>query len=154
MAVSGAGPLACPLCAPSGHDTVWTDGRIRVVQVQDTPLPGYMRVIWHEHIAEMTALAPRARHELMAVIYEVERLQRQCLHPDKINLASLGNQVPHLHWHVIPRWRGDPFFPDSAWSPPRPAAETGDWPQIAGTVRDRLPAFHRAVADALNHRAA
>jgi len=37
------------------------------------------------------------------------------LHPDKINLASLGNQVPHLHWHVIPRFKDDPHWPFAIW---------------------------------------
>jgi diadenosine tetraphosphate (Ap4A) HIT family hydrolase len=36
--------------------------------------------------------------------------------PDKINLASLGNVVPHLHWHVIPRWRDDSHFPAPIWA--------------------------------------
>jgi diadenosine tetraphosphate (Ap4A) HIT family hydrolase len=35
--------------------------------------------------------------------------------PDKINLASLGNVVPHLHWHVIPRFADDPHFPNPVW---------------------------------------
>jgi len=38
------------------------------------------------------------------------------MQPTKINLASLGNQVPHLHWHIIPRYEDDPFFPESIWS--------------------------------------
>ena len=37
-------------------------------------------------------------------------------HPDKINLASLGNITPHLHWHIIPRYFEDNHFPDSIWS--------------------------------------
>jgi len=36
--------------------------------------------------------------------------------PDKVNLASFGNMTPHLHWHVIPRWRDDSHFPQSIWS--------------------------------------
>jgi diadenosine tetraphosphate (Ap4A) HIT family hydrolase len=38
------------------------------------------------------------------------------MQPKKINLAALGNQVPHIHWHVIPRFEDDVFFPGSAWS--------------------------------------
>jgi diadenosine tetraphosphate (Ap4A) HIT family hydrolase len=37
------------------------------------------------------------------------------MHPDKINLASLGNVVPHLHWHIIPRWLDDSYFPLPIW---------------------------------------
>jgi diadenosine tetraphosphate (Ap4A) HIT family hydrolase len=51
----------------------------------------------------------------MEVVFVVESAVRQKLQPDKINLASLGNLVPHLHWHVIPRWRGDRHFPNPIW---------------------------------------
>jgi diadenosine tetraphosphate (Ap4A) HIT family hydrolase len=37
------------------------------------------------------------------------------LHPHKVNLASFGNFVPHLHWHIIPRWEDDSYFPESIW---------------------------------------
>jgi diadenosine tetraphosphate (Ap4A) HIT family hydrolase len=38
------------------------------------------------------------------------------MYPDKVNIAALGNMVPHIHWHVIPRYKDDAFFPGSAWS--------------------------------------
>jgi diadenosine tetraphosphate (Ap4A) HIT family hydrolase len=38
------------------------------------------------------------------------------MHPDKVNIAALGNMVPHIHWHVIPRFKDDAFYPGSAWS--------------------------------------
>jgi diadenosine tetraphosphate (Ap4A) HIT family hydrolase len=38
------------------------------------------------------------------------------MHPDKVNVAALGNMVPHIHWHVIPRFKDDAFYPGSAWS--------------------------------------
>jgi diadenosine tetraphosphate (Ap4A) HIT family hydrolase len=40
---------------------------------------------------------------------------RAQLAPLKMNLASLGNQTPHLHWHVIPRFADDSHFPQSVW---------------------------------------
>ena len=55
----------------------------------------------------------------MRAVYAVEQAQQEILHSDKINLASLGNIVPHLHWHVIPRWRDDRHLPDHIWALPR-----------------------------------
>lgn len=52
----------------------------------------------------------------MDVVLATERALRRVVQPDKINLASFGNAVPHLHWHVIPRWRDDSHFPESIWS--------------------------------------
>jgi len=105
----------CPLCSPEGEDVVWADGRCRIIHVDDANFPGYCRVIWNAHQVEMTDLAPKDRDRLMAVVSEVEVAIRETTGADKINLASFGNVVPHLHWHVIPRWRDDAFFPNPIW---------------------------------------
>jgi diadenosine tetraphosphate (Ap4A) HIT family hydrolase len=78
-------------------------------------------VVWNAHVREMTDLAPAEREHFMLVVYRVERALRELLSPDKINLASLGNQVPHLHWHVIPRFADDAHFPDPVWGAKRRA---------------------------------
>jgi diadenosine tetraphosphate (Ap4A) HIT family hydrolase len=64
----------------------------------------------------MTDLTPGERDHLMALVFAVEEAIRHVMHPDKINVAALGNMVPHIHWHVIPRFKDDAFFPGSAWS--------------------------------------
>jgi diadenosine tetraphosphate (Ap4A) HIT family hydrolase len=108
----------CPLCRPPGDETLWQDGQCRVILAGDRDYPGFCRVVWNRHVAEMTDLSPAERSHLLGIVLGVEAALRELLHPDKINLASLGNQVPHLHWHVIPRHRNDAHFPDSVWSAP------------------------------------
>jgi diadenosine tetraphosphate (Ap4A) HIT family hydrolase len=49
------------------------------------------------------------------VVFALEQALIQVVQPEKVNLASLGNQVPHLHWHVIPRFKNDPHFPFAIW---------------------------------------
>jgi diadenosine tetraphosphate (Ap4A) HIT family hydrolase len=94
-----------------------TTDKLRVVLVDDDDFPGFCRVIWTAHVSEMTDLVPLERQAMMQAVCKVEGVIREQLHPDKINLASLGNVVPHLHWHVIPRWRGDSRFPQPVWAP-------------------------------------
>ena len=106
----------CELCVSSGGEVLWDDGFARVVLVGHADHPGFCRVILNAHRKEMTDLAEAERVRLMNVVFVVERLLRELLGADKINLASLGNMVPHLHWHVIPRFAGDPHFPNSVWS--------------------------------------
>ena len=95
---------------------LWDDGFARVVLVGDADHPGFCRVILNAHKKEMTDLAEVERNRLMDTVYVVEKLLRELLQPEKINLASFGNMVPHLHWHVIPRYADDPHFPGSVWS--------------------------------------
>ncbi|MBI2311486.1 MAG: HIT family protein [Betaproteobacteria bacterium] len=114
--------MPCELCDSPGGELVWQGPDLRVVLVADPDYPGLCRVIWNRHVAEMTDLDEVDRLRLMRAVFAVESAVRRALVPDKINLASLGNQVPHLHWHVIPRRRDDRHFPHPIWSAPqRPA---------------------------------
>ncbi len=130
----------CPLCAADGGACVWRDADLRVVLVDEPDYPGFTRVIWNAHVREMTDLASDRRQRLMDVVWAVESVQREVLQPEKINLASFGNVVPHLHWHVIPRWPDDTHYPEPVWG--RPAggrAEATSARRLA--VRERLAAY-------------
>lgn len=106
---------SCELCAAPGGAIVWQSGKCRVIRVDDPHYPGFCRVIWQDHVREMSDLPAEERSELMRVVFAVEDVVRRLYAPDKINLASFGNVVPHLHWHVIPRWRDDRHFPEPVW---------------------------------------
>ena len=113
--------MQCELCSRTGGELLWQDSRLRVVYVEEPGYPGYCRVIWEAHVKEMTDLSEAERSHFMDVVFAVESVLREQLYPDKINLASLGNVVPHLHWHVIPRYLDDPHFPQPIWSNPQHA---------------------------------
>jgi diadenosine tetraphosphate (Ap4A) HIT family hydrolase len=109
----------CELCSGPGGDLLWANEECRVVLVEGEEAglyAGFCRVIWKAHVAEMSDLAPAQSARLMRVVLATERAVRDILAPDKINLASLGNVVPHLHWHVIPRWKDDSRFPRPIWA--------------------------------------
>ena len=108
----------CELCDCSVESVLWQDAFCRVVLVDDAAYPGFCRVILARHIREMTDLTPAERTRLMDAVFATETALREVLAPDKINLASLGNAVPHLHWHVIPRFRDDAHFPRAIWAEP------------------------------------
>ena len=66
----------CELCQPSGH-IIFSAPQWRVVLVDDANYPGFCRVIWHEHIREMTDLVPAQRQLLMDVVWLVETVLRE-----------------------------------------------------------------------------
>ncbi|MDO9051636.1 MAG: HIT family protein [Methylotenera sp.] len=105
----------CPLCQPTTHETLWQDDFCRVVLLNDADYPAYCRVELLAHVKEMTDLPPPQRARMMKTVFAVEVALREVIHPDKINLASLGNKTPHVHWHVIPRFEHDKHFPNSHW---------------------------------------
>lgn len=123
---------ACPLCQDDLVEVLWQDALCRVVRVvgeQGERHAGYCRVIWRSHVREMTDLSASERRHLMQLVFAVEAALRALMRPDKINLASLGNQTPHLHWHVIPRWRDDSHYPDPIWALPQRSGTQRTWPE-------------------------
>jgi diadenosine tetraphosphate (Ap4A) HIT family hydrolase len=105
----------CPLCSPS-HDTViYSNDLFRIILVDD--IPGFVRIITKNHIKELGDLKEIDYLDVMRAVYKVEKAMIKVLHPDKVNIASLGNYVPHQHIHIIPRYRNDAWFPDTIWSP-------------------------------------
>lgn len=106
---------ACALCAPTTNAVLWQDDFCRVVLLNDVDYPAYCRVEILAHVKEMTDLPPVDRARVMKTVFAVELAIREVLNPDKINLASLGNKTPHMHWHVIPRFESDKHFPNSHW---------------------------------------
>lgn len=107
--------MDCVLCHPQKENVVWKNKELRVIQVDDPLFPGYFRVIWNKHIAEMSDLTDDERQFLEKVLLTVEKVVREQMQPDKINWAQFGNMVPHLHWHIIARYRDDSHFPESIW---------------------------------------
>lgn len=106
----------CVFCKSVGGELLWQDALCRVVLVDDPNYVGFCRVILNKHVKEMTDLNEIERARVMRVTFVVERILRDVLQPEKINLASLGNKTPHIHWHVIPRFKTDPHFPETIWS--------------------------------------
>ena len=135
---------SCPHCAAAGEDRLWEGEKYRVVLVHQPGFPGWCRVIWNTHVGELTDLSANDRLDFLGATMLVEELLRRELKPRKINLASLGTGMPHLHFHIIPRFQDDPTFPDPVWLPP-----------VRESPR-QLPlnfsAAIRAGLEALNHR--
>jgi diadenosine tetraphosphate (Ap4A) HIT family hydrolase len=105
----------CELCRLAAPAVVEND-KFAVIIVDDANYPGFCRVIWRDHVREMSDLSRADRLLLNEAVVEVEQALRDTMAPSKINVASLGNVVPHLHWHVIPRYTDDAHFPAPVWA--------------------------------------
>lgn len=135
----------CPLCEAPGGTVLWQDDFCRMVLADEPDYPGFLRVILNAHVREMTDLPPADQQRLLQVVLAAEAALREVMAPDKVNLASLGNVVPHLHWHVIPRFADDPHFPNSVWG-----ARLRDTPHAAppDLAAQLAAAFNRRLARA------
>ncbi|MGM9484229.1 HIT family protein [Roseateles sp. NT4] len=139
--------MLCPLCDGDGGLVVARTPQFRVVRVVDGEeaqrFPAFYRLIWNAHVAEFSDLPVTDRHACMDAVTEIERALRSLLSPTKVNIASLGNVVPHLHWHVIARFDWDSHFPAPVWAAPQR--------EVSGPAVERLPLPLQRVDDAVLH---
>lgn len=140
--------MTCELCELKAP-TVYRNDKVSVIIVDDAAYPGFCRVIWNDHVKEMSDLPREDRLYINEAVYQVEQALVSVMKPLKVNLASLGNMVPHLHWHVIPRFEDDAQFPSPVWAP---ALRTTDEPVLQAR-RELLPQLAADIARRLEEKA-
>jgi diadenosine tetraphosphate (Ap4A) HIT family hydrolase len=138
----------CPLCDEAGGRLVFDAPKFRVIHAAEEGFPAFYRVVWKDHVPEWSDLSPQDRGLCMDAVAAVERSLRDALAPAKINLAALGNMVPHLHWHVIARFAGDSRFPSPVWAP----AQRDRDRQAESVIEARLPEAERDMIERLATR--
>ena len=105
----------CPLCNKNNDKVLWSDKNCKAIEVIDENF-GLHRIIWDKHVKEISELTTREMLELMRNVLKLEKFVKSKYNPDKVNIASLGNRTPHIHIHVCPRWKTDPWWPNTIWS--------------------------------------
>ncbi|KAA0891315.1 HIT family protein [Oryzomonas rubra] len=111
----------CPMCSR------WeSDADLRIAELEhsyvilnrDQFFPGYTLLFSKTHVTELFHLDRRVRGELMEEISRVAEALFATFRPDKINYELLGNMVPHMHWHLVPRFASEPLWPRPIWAEP------------------------------------
>ena len=136
---------ACPLCEGDGGLLVFRNEDLRIIQASEAGFPAFYRVVWNRHVAEFSDLSPTERQVCMHAVAKVEQVLRSELQPTKINLAALGNMVPHLHWHVIARFDGDSHFPAPVWGAAQRPVDEEKTAAIASQCHD----INRLIAEVM-----
>jgi diadenosine tetraphosphate (Ap4A) HIT family hydrolase len=135
----------CPLCEDAGGRLVYEARQFRVICAAEVGFPAFYRLVWREHVREFSELSKDDRATCMEAVTAIEQSLRDLLAPTKINLATLGNVVPHLHWHVIARFDWDSHFPGPVWA----AAQRERDPDREAEVAQRLPALESRIIERL-----
>ena len=137
MAAAPSPVPGCPLCEGLGGTLVWQGPRYRVIRADEAGFPAFYRLVWGAHVTEFSDLSAADRQACTEGVAALEQALRTHLQPTKVNLATLGNQVAHLHWHVIARFDWDSHFPAPVWAAAQRERAAGQ----EAVVRERLPAL-------------
>jgi diadenosine tetraphosphate (Ap4A) HIT family hydrolase len=76
---------------------------------------GYCILVARRHATELSRLEDVERHAYFGEMCVLARAIEECFRPHKLNYELLGNQVPHLHWHLFPRYRHDEDILRPVW---------------------------------------
>jgi diadenosine tetraphosphate (Ap4A) HIT family hydrolase len=140
---------ACPFCREMPDDNLYS---LKVADLacstlwleKDQRFRGYCVLILNRHATELTQLAPAEANWFYQDLLRAMRAIETAMRPDKMNACLLGNTVPHLHWHITPRYVEDPRWNEPHWADWDRRGEVAvtlseeDYAEIAGAIRAGL----------------
>lgn len=135
----------CYFCENDDGLVVFRSEALRVIHAREPGFPAFYRVIWNAHVTEFSDLSVAERQTCMEAVVVVEQALRKVLHPVKMNLATLGNMVPHVHWHVIARFDWDTHFPAPVWAEARRESDSAKEAVVAAACLE----VNRQIAAAM-----
>jgi diadenosine tetraphosphate (Ap4A) HIT family hydrolase len=113
----------------------------RVFLHEDQFFPGYVLLVLRRHVTELYDLSATERATLMEEVSRVAQALARVFRPVKMNYELLGNLVPHIHWHLVPRLATDPGLRGPFW-----AVEHRPAPLAPAAARERIETIRRALA--------
>ena len=127
---------ACTGAWPKQDHFIADRGLSKIYLHDDQFFPGWTVVVFQRHATELFQLAPTERFQLIEEVTGIAKALSEVYQAKKINYELLGNQLPHLHWHIIPRLADDPAPLEPVWRVPHsPVRLTGS---ILQATIDRL----------------
>ena len=133
----------CPMC------TKWQeDADLRIVELdacyvvlnRDQFFAGYCFVFTKAHVTELFHLDVETRQGIIEEVNAVAAALHRVFSPTKLNYELLGNMVPHMHWHLVPRFSDGPLWPQPIWSEAHAELRLTDsgYTQRVGLIREAL----------------
>lgn len=103
-----------------------SDADLRIIEMphsylvlnRDQFFPGYTLLFTKQHVTELFQLDRTVRSGLMEEVSAVAQALYGIYSPAKINYELLGNMVPHIHWHIVPRFATEALWPRPIWTEP------------------------------------
>ncbi|MDD2226587.1 MAG: HIT domain-containing protein, partial [Dysgonamonadaceae bacterium] len=83
--------------------TIYQNEMIRI-ETEESEIP-WLKIFTQEPYKEMSELPHNLKYEIFELLDIIEKEMIRYYKPDKINIASFGNYVPHLHWHIMARFK-------------------------------------------------
>lgn len=84
------------------------------IEIEPSEIP-WLKIFTNEPIKEFSECNSETKQEIWKYLDLIEKEMISYFKPEKINIASFGNYVPHVHFHIMARFKEDSFFPEPMW---------------------------------------
>ncbi|CAA6818163.1 MAG: Diadenosine tetraphosphate (Ap4A) hydrolase and other HIT family hydrolases [uncultured Sulfurovum sp.] len=84
------------------------------VEIEESEIP-WLKIFTQKAYKEFSETPANVKLEIFKALDIIEKEMLYSYKPKKINIASFGNYVPHVHWHVMARFEEDSYFPEPMW---------------------------------------
>ena len=84
------------------------------IEIEASEIP-WLKIFTNEPIKEFSHCTLETKQEIWKYLDLIEKEMLTYFNPEKINIASFGNYVPHVHFHIMARFKEDSFFPEPMW---------------------------------------
>ncbi len=95
---------------------IWENESFYLEQ-HNSELP-WVKLFTKKRYKELSEIPQNLKLEMFEIIEKIEVVIIEVYNPTKVNIASFGNMLPHMHWHIIARFQNDPYFPKTTWEEP------------------------------------
>ena len=108
---------------------------------RDQYFKGYTFLVFRGHATELYEIGKAEREGFIEEMVAVAEALSQVFKPDKMNYELLGNKMPHLHWHLIPRYKSEPMWGEPVWSSEHFERRLSykEYQKMIGLVQAKLP---------------
>lgn len=84
------------------------------IEVEASEIP-WLKIFTQEPHKEFSDCSEETRQEIFRLLTIIEKEMIAYFQPEKINIASFANYLPHVHWHIMARFKTDSYFPEPMW---------------------------------------
>jgi len=84
------------------------------IEIEKSEIP-WLKIFTQKKYKEFSETSREEKQEIWRVLDIIEKEMIVFFQPEKINLASFGNYMPHVHWHIMARFKEDSYFPEPMW---------------------------------------
>lgn len=96
-----------------GMMKIYADDFIRI-ELHESEVP-WLKIFTQAVRKEFSECTPAEKAAIWQALDVIEKVMLAYYRPEKINIASFGNMLPHVHWHVMARFKEDSYFPEPMW---------------------------------------